>query len=233
MTAVCVLSPFEKGFGNLTEYAASKGVFETFGEAERRRIEKMSNSDARARSLGGLLALERILVELEMDKEGLFIARDKLGKPYFSEREEIRFNISHASALSVAVCTIGNGSSVGIDIEEISEKIDVRKISERFFGQREREYLLRSDYCIKNFFLVWTAKEALSKCVGDGLASSLSGKDTFEASESKRAFFARFEIAFSGKAYIMTVCSLKEESLKNIKIICDGDIGAYEISNRA
>ncbi len=44
------------------------------------------------------------------------VARREKGKPWFPDRPEIRFNISHSGPL--ALCAVGSGE-VGADIEEV------------------------------------------------------------------------------------------------------------------
>lgn len=232
MTAVCVLSPFSGRYENISEYAEAKGIFKLFGDCERTRIEKLRDADAKALSLGGLLALERAVSEISSDMDGLSMQRGSSGKPYFSGRDNIAFNISHSFCLSAAACTEGEGVSIGIDIERVTEKRDIRKISERFFASKEREFLARTQYSKESFFFVWTAKEALAKALGEGLASALSAKDTFVESESGRAFFARFGVRYGEDPYLMTLCARSQESFDDIKIICDGDVEIYEISDR-
>ena len=78
---------------------------------------------------------------------------------------------------------------------------------------------------------MWTAKESLAKALGEGLASALSSSDTFLEAKSGRAFFERFEIRYGDELYLMTLCSRSSECFDNIKIICDGDVEIYEISD--
>ncbi|MBO5415027.1 MAG: 4'-phosphopantetheinyl transferase superfamily protein [Clostridia bacterium] len=229
MTEVCLLSVLDIGVDGKSEYVL-RDLDYTFGEGERERIERMSNGSARELSLCGLCALKCLTDALVGAGERILIARDEFGKPYFPECENLRFNISHSAQLATAALSFDGSNSVGIDIEKIADGRDIKKITQRFFGERERAFLEAEEYSAKAFFLVWTAKEAYAKFVGRGLSAALSGADTFELSESREVQFVRFAVRYAGNDYIMTLCTSHDE---HIKINSNGDIEVYEISDRA
>lgn len=228
MTEISLLSPVEMGVDGISEYA-SRDLFRTFGEDERARIERMSNRGARDLSLCGLVALKRLTDTLVGAEERILISRDEYGKPYFSEHENLRFNISHSSQIAAAALS-ADGSAVGIDIERIADGRDIKKIAQRFFGERERAFIEAEGYSARAFFFVWTSKEAYAKYIGHGLGEALSGADTFEVSERREVRFSRFEVRYAGNDYLMTLCTACDEQ---IKINSNGDIEVYEISDRA
>lgn len=87
--------------------------------------------------------------------ESIEIEKGKNGKPYIRGYDNFHFNISHSdSAIAVAVDT----DEIGVDIEKL-RKADFR-ICNRFFTEREKEYVGNSD---RRFFQIWTKKEAYIK----------------------------------------------------------------------
>jgi phosphopantetheinyl transferase len=75
-------------------------------------------------------------------------------------RVNICFNISHSA--NYVVCAIAD-SPVGIDIEG-GRKVN-NAVAKRYFTEEEIESI-HSD---EDFFKIWTFKEALGKCTGEGL----------------------------------------------------------------
>lgn len=113
------------------------------------------------------------------------IAYEHGGKPYFREKADIHFNLSHSK--NIVLCAISD-KNVGADIER------VRKISkaaiQRVFSEKEQEYVydesvkengemkeentdLKKEGCIR----LWTMKEAFSKLRGIGIGDILDGME--------------------------------------------------------
>lgn len=221
MVTLCVCVP--RLFEDITEYAERAGVFSIFGEAERERIENISSPVARALSLGGLIALQRLTVLSAVEEKGLEISRAEGGKPYFSGNNNYNFNISHSGELSVAVLSVGD-SEIGVDIEAVDRERDPRKISERFFTSEEREELESCDFDRRTFYKLWTSKEARAKFGGEGLARLLSGKRECEG------FLCHYAMKYSGREYIMTVCTSQAENIEIIQPDADVEIYKFQES---
>ena len=81
-------------------------------------------------------------------------ARGERGKPYFPERPDICFNLSHS--YGAAVCAV-HEKEVGVDIEKI----------------RPAPRRLANGMGDRAFFRLWTAKEATLKREGGALAALL------------------------------------------------------------
>lgn len=80
------------------------------------------------------------------------IARERGGKPYFPDRPDICFNLSHSHG--AVVCAVHN-RPVGVDIEKF------RSAPKRLAGGMEDRV----------FFYRWTAKEASVKREGKGIGA--------------------------------------------------------------
>lgn len=87
------------------------------------------------------------------------------------EHAAVTFNLSHAHGN--AMVAIGQGREVGVDLEMIREDVEVLKLAERFFSDREQLYMRSSapELRIREFFHYWVAKEAVLKAEGVGLAA--------------------------------------------------------------
>lgn len=73
------------------------------------------------------------------------------------------FNISHSGDYVVlGITRIGR---IGVDIEKIDEKINIKQISPLVFSASER---ISINNTVRNFFMLWTKKEALLKSIGTG-----------------------------------------------------------------
>lgn len=102
------------------------------------------------------------------------------GKPALageSDRDAIRFNVSHSHG--VALYAVTRGREVGIDLERVRFDLAVMEIAERFFSRREVAMLrtLPTEEQRQEFFRYWTRKEAYIKARGEGLTLPLDQCD--------------------------------------------------------
>jgi 4'-phosphopantetheinyl transferase len=107
---------------------------------------------------------------LEVEPTQVKLAYDANGKPRLEHEEQLTFNLSHSGDL--ALIALRQGGRVGVDIERIDPSRDWRRISRSACSEDERFHLL-GELRIRGaaaFFERWTAKEALLKAVGVGLA---------------------------------------------------------------
>lgn len=96
------------------------------------------------------------------------IARREGGKPFFSGREELHFNLSHSGEL--ALCAL-DSAPVGADIQVVREWRP--SLPRRVCAQSELDWLERRPDFWPAFTLLWTLKEARVKESGRGLTSSI------------------------------------------------------------
>lgn len=86
----------------------------------------------------------------------------------------LEFNLAHSGHMTMIA--IASGRSVGVDVEALTRPVRAQAIVERYFAPAERAHfasLPRPRY-EKEFILYWTAKEAVLKATGLGLAGGLS-----------------------------------------------------------
>lgn len=93
----------------------------------------------------------------------------EFGRPYLENN--LNFNISHVNQW--LICAISKDGQIGIDIEEIRE-INYHKLSKRYFHKNEMQSIDNN----KDFFGIWTKKEAILKAQGCGLRVELKQVDT-------------------------------------------------------
>lgn len=123
-----------------------------------------------------LLAL--VLKQVYGTEELPRVEREPEGKPFFPERRDICFNLSHSHG---AVACAVHDAPVGVDIERL------RRAPKRLAGEMND----------RDFFRRWTTKEASSKRDGKGIAALLRD---FEPNPLCRTF----EDLLPG--WIITVC---------------------------
>ncbi len=106
------------------------------------------------------------------------IVRSERGKPYFPQRQNLFFSVSHSG--EYFVCAFAP-CEIGIDLQEIkhlrSETPEsaiprLKKMAARFFHPAEAEYVECDTY--QRFFSIWTAKEAYVKLTGQGIDNDFS-----------------------------------------------------------
>ncbi len=151
------------------------------------------------------------------------------GKPYFADRPELFFSLSHSG--NYVLCALSD-REVGADIQMIppdTEKQREReeRIAERFFSEPEREFLNRgnsgwqelteelSNRRRERFYQIWAAKEAYMKQTGKGLSQGLDNftVDLEQGTVQEEKTFARmYEIAASaGYAAAVAVENREQE----------------------
>lgn len=136
---------------------------------ERSRADRFRFPGDRARYLAAHVALREILGRyLGIDPARLRYSTTGLGKPFVPGRP-IEFSLSHSGdAILIAVA---RDRAVGVDVERIQPEFPFQAIVDRYFPAHEKSALLRvhpSGRC-RQFFGMWTRKEAALKLTGRGL----------------------------------------------------------------
>ena len=99
------------------------------------------------------------------------------GRPEIAEptlTPPLRFNLSHTAGL--VACVVAEADDVGLDVEDVRRRSDIRSITRRFFAPGEVAAIERLDDERRPtaFFELWTLKEAYLKARGVGISLPLT-----------------------------------------------------------
>jgi len=98
------------------------------------------------------------------------------GKPYLGNADSLHFNLSHCGSQVVAAFA---SEEIGIDLESPARCEDFHGIAKRFFCPSESLQIEESGARGRDvFFRMWTAKEAMLKLCGAGIAGGLEAAVT-------------------------------------------------------
>ncbi len=137
--------------------------YEKLISCERReKIKLLRRAEDKTVSLFTELLIKEELSRMTGERfEKIEIKKDRLGKPYAKNMEDIFFSVAHSQNRVVFAAA---KSPVGVDIEFIRE-VNL-KTAERFFTKEEYESVIAKGK--KEFFRIWTLKEAYVKMLGKG-----------------------------------------------------------------
>lgn len=116
-----------------------------------------------AHSLAGRYILSQLLQTQGIRPEHIDLSLSEYKRPVITG-SEWQFSISHSG--SIAVCSLSNQITPGIDIEQVRE-IDIADFRGQFTTDEYRS--IEQDTTLKTFYSLWTAKEAICKAMGMGL----------------------------------------------------------------
>ncbi len=141
------------------------------GQAERFRFER-----DRVRFINAHRVLREILGrETNTSPQMLGFQTNEYGKPALMNEPGLGFNLSHSQDRGLVA--VARGVSLGADIEQRREGIEVMDLAQRFFAPREVELVHGEP---QRFFEMWTRKEAFIKAIGMGVAFPLKAFDVCE-----------------------------------------------------
>jgi 4'-phosphopantetheinyl transferase len=140
-------------------------------EEEKNQAARLKNNNTARQKIISRGILRLLLGNyLQLRPEELIFQFSPFGKPFLAnpEADLISFNLAHSGNL--LLIGIGNGVKIGVDIEKIDEEIDINGISALAFSYSEKQILSLSKNPIRDFYALWTAKEAILKVSGFGFA---------------------------------------------------------------
>lgn len=187
-------------------------ILKVLPKTSNKRYSAYSNLKSRLQSLSGELLARKSVADFFNTKfitEEIFYTPK--GKPFFKNKENYFFNISHSS--SIIVCAT-SCYTVGVDVENI-RKIS-NNISKRYFTENENKYLETFDIAEypEKFIQLWTLKESYLKAKGTGLAMELSSfsvinsENEFIITETENSEkFKLFSQKINSKTYL-AVCGI-------------------------
>ncbi len=156
------------------------------------------------------------------------------GKPFIKD-SGISFSVSHSLgcvACALSAPTIGsvnipslpdivteNGvylvdsddtvCEVGFDVElhdSVRGKSRLDAIAKRYFSTDEASQVINSEDKISRFYKLWTEKESIIKCNGEGL-SAISNTDMFKI-RNIGVNVRHFKMEYAGRVYSASICSI-------------------------
>ena len=189
-----------------------------FGDGEKSRLMAIKSQKHKWESLGGLVALSRLLDKTPSDIPMSFeIYRAASGKPYFSSPAAPFFGISHSCGICAAAIVDCKYGEIGFDIEAVDGKYDPLRIADRFFSEEETEQVRKSKNPAETFFSLWTAKEATAKIDGGGLSSLILGGNMRQSTH-----LSKLSVELSGRRVMMSVASYVAD--QPIQIFTDNEV---------
>ncbi len=158
-------------FGFTREPAA----FDTLTEDERARTARFLRHEDAVRYAATRSALrESIGARLGVLPSSVRFRYDEAGRPSVEGGPcGFDFNVSHSGEF--ALIALSHTRRVGVDIESKRAALDWRSLARTVFAPREHAFVeaLPDEARLDAFFDVWTAKEALLKAIGVGIAGGL------------------------------------------------------------
>ena len=114
---------------------------------------------------GRELLKQAVSDEYGIDTDNLTIEKGEYGKPYFAEREDIFFNISHSGDYAAAAVS---DSPIGIDIQVIKPVKD--GLIKKLCNEDEKNFIEKSKDKDRAFITLWALKESYIKAIGKGMS---------------------------------------------------------------
>lgn len=140
------------------------------------KIESMVQPADRLRSVCGELLVRKVISEgFNMENRDIYFAENQYGKPYFPQKEDFHFNISHSGKWVLGAFA---SVQVGVDVEEVHRPVD-REVAALVLSPAElaRYRQLEEGPAEGFFFRTWTLKESLVKAMGCGFYMEPSHMD--------------------------------------------------------
>lgn len=187
-------------------------------EEDRARITRFVRSEDRARGTAGTLLIRRMVSEY-LGHDDFKIERDEYGKPFLKGAEDFYFSLSHSGSYAVSAC---GSTPVGIDVE-ICAPHDIAKFR-RIFREEDLKLLRSSSDRLRDFYRIWTVREAWSKMIGQGIALfdadfRVSYEDHTFAYEDGISSFVTYDLG----GYLLSVCSENAGEVMEAYEVVPGD----------
>ncbi len=178
------------------------------GEIDAQRAEKAGRlrfDDDKKRCIAGGLFIKRFFGDTE-------ITYGKFGKP--EAANGMYFNLSHSGEYVLFALS---DSEIGCDIEKI-KAVAVERLGRIVFCDSEMSSIKSADDKLKNFFRLWTRKESLLKCIGEGFHRQSKSVDISGDTFTENGITYHFASREYGM-YIISVCSAQADIPITIKYI--------------
>ncbi|AXE17487.1 hypothetical protein DR864_06955 [Runella rosea] len=142
---------------------------------ETARANRFFHSKDRELYLLGKYVLRKILAEQTgLAPQKIIFSKTHTHKPFF---EGQAFNLSHSGD---HIYLAFSPFEVGIDSEKTNLDFDLQPVVDACFSEEEFAMLSTKDYR-RNFYRIWTRKEALLKATGEGLCDDMKQVPTINS----------------------------------------------------
>lgn len=147
------------------------------------------------------------------------------GRPFIESPpayNQLHFNVSHTKGLTV--CAISELAEIGIDVENVAQERDFLAMARGFFAHSECQWLAVTPEADlrRNFYALWTLKEAYVKAKGMGLSIPLSSM-SFDLSDGSAIAFHAGSEAHPDRWRFLSM-PLTDEAMLALAIRIDADI---------
>ena len=185
-------------------------AYASLPDFRKRKVDRFTSREDKARSVAAWLLLEKALKSHDITPGN--ITTNRFGKPYFTDCDDLFFNLSHSA--SKVMCVL-SPMDVGCDIEVIIESRNTAGIAGRFFTEDEVNYMNSEPDSDKAFFRIWTMKESYLKALGTGIGGSLTSFSTIKKAvpgeDGKIRYLHEIPVAeHMAKNFCAACCSLTE-----------------------
>lgn len=140
-------------------------------DEERRRASRLRFDESRSSFIVARALLRKILSRyVALTPREILFFYTATGKPILAPwfGKAIQFNVSHSGQLALYAVSINH--NVGVDVERIVPIAEAASIARRFFTREEAEQIEEgTDGNHEFFYRIWTRKEAILKCSGEGI----------------------------------------------------------------
>jgi phosphopantetheinyl transferase len=139
-------------------------------EAEKRRAAAMGSTRRRAQFVAGRWLMHRLAVEVL--GEGGYVLDTLDDRPLLRASDGATASCSISHSAEVVLCAAARAPATGVDVELVRPRSDFDALCARVLHPRERLRLRGIDEAARwqGFYELWTAKEAVAKALGIGLA---------------------------------------------------------------
>lgn len=168
------------------------------------KVARYKKADDKRRCIAGGLFIKKFLGDEK-------ISINSYGKPM--AENGVFFNISHSGRY--VIFAIAN-SPVGCDIEKV--RVVSQKLGKIVFCDNELESIRISQDKITTFFDLWTKKESLLKCIGEGFHKNSKSVDVSKNFATDNSIDYHFKL-WHFSDYTIAVCSGSEDFPKDIEFI--------------
>ena len=162
---------------NNIKFSEKEPMIKYISSKRQKKIENYRFDIDKLMSLYGELAVRVMLSKtLKRSPKSFNFEVSSTGKPYIKDEFQIFFNISHTP--NAILCTISDRGEVGADIEKLGNLLPTQL--DLIYHPNELQYIksLSLKEQNKQFYKMWTRKEAYMKMKGTGIGKDICNIDT-------------------------------------------------------